>query len=87
MGELIGAIIGGVVGILGFLIEIFMWIFTEVIMGVGEKIHYKIQGFLYENRKTSEEIKGATFYNFIFGISSISILIVILWLLIILWPS
>ncbi|WP_077929268.1 hypothetical protein [Wohlfahrtiimonas populi] len=87
MGELIGAIIGGIVGILGFLTEILMWIFTEVIMRVGEKIHYKIQGLLYENRKTPEEIKGSTFYNFLFGISSISILIVILWLLIIFWPS
>lgn len=87
MGELIGAIIGGIIGILGFLIEIFMWIFTEVIMRIGEKIHYKIQGLLYENIKTPEEIKRATFYNFIFAISSISILIVILWLLIIFWPS
>lgn len=86
MGELIGAIIGGIVGILGFLIEIFMWIFTEVIMRVGEKIHYKVQGFLYENRKAPEEIKESTFYNFLFGISSISILIIILWLLIIFWP-
>lgn len=87
MGELIGAIVGWIVGILGVLIEIFMWIFTEVIMAVGEKIHYKIQGILYENRKTLEEIKSSTFYNFIFGIVPISIFIAILWLVIKFWPS
>ena len=75
-----------IVGILGFLIEIFMWVFTEVIMGVGEKIHYKIQGILYENRKTPEEIRNSTFYNFVFGIVPISIFISILWLLIMFWP-